>query len=103
MTKRNVIEILTQLEVVRFQILQTPDWNGGSYPEVRINKGCLGDDELEDYQYINYDGDATDIVRHLNKEISGFRYSNLNDYHPGEDYSITLRDAVKMAFYEYLV
>jgi hypothetical protein len=103
LTKREAREILCELEVIKFCVLSTPDWEGGCEPDIRIQTTQFNaiPEELADFQYCLFIGDATEVIRNLNKEVGEFR--DRDSYREGEpDYYITLRDAVLDCASKYL-
>ena len=69
-TRKEIRNALLERGVIRVQIVRTPDWRGGHYPSLKVTDllidDCVEYDELNPYEYIEFDGDATEVMRHLN-------------------------------------
>ena len=65
MEKKKFRELLLAKEIKSVIILSYPDWNGGRQCGIMFNTSLEEvRDDLSDYEYIEWWGDATEVLRH---------------------------------------
>jgi hypothetical protein len=69
MTKNELRELLLSNGVTYLYIVSVPDWNGGRTIEFDLNQPVL-----DDFEYIEWEGDASAILRDRNKEFWNEQY-----------------------------
>lgn len=62
MTKNDFRDYLLYSGIRRVQVISHPDYNGGNTLFCLFNEEC-DDYERADFEYIEYDGDASEVVR----------------------------------------
>ena len=67
MKKNEFISMLLSAAIAQVTIISIPDYNGGRELCVLFNKDEV---ELGDFEYIEFEGDATDVVRHRSMVFS---------------------------------
>lgn len=99
MTKQELINELLDKKVVRVQVLSIPDWNGGCDPKCFIlgsgeRPFGYGKDEVNpnDFEYIEFNGDVTHAIRHLNATFNGHKEPCYEDSY---DYMVTLKELIE--------
>lgn len=70
MDKKNFIEVMLDCEITRVSVVSCPDYNGGRYHKVIFDKEIDPyNGDLGNLEYLEYEGDVTDVVRKRNKEF----------------------------------
>lgn len=95
--KRNEFrEFLLEKSIKRVQVVTTPDYRGGNRLFILLDEQC---EEYEpcDFEYIEYDGDVTQVLRDRRLEF----YEHEEPFHEEpRDYPYSLEELIVMAFEE---
>ncbi len=69
MTRKNFTSILLDNKIDNIIIIRVPDWNGGHSYKAVLNE----DYEFGDFEYPEFEGDASKAAAHHSKEFYGHR------------------------------